>query len=282
MRRWLVPFALAVARHSPIERGRWRILNALDDHFSQHPTSRRLRVQGGVTMDLDTSDFVQRGLYVTRDFEPAVRACILEHLQPGDCFVDVGANVGFYSLVASRRVGPRGTVVSFEPNPTTCAALRRNIALNRSTNVSAFDIALSDRCGQAEFFADSNGNSGASSLMRRGSHATPGTVITETWDVFAARRPQPFPRLVKIDVEGGEVEVLRGMCGLLAGPRRPSVILEVSEWSLRQAGSSREELFEIMDGHGYAARLISPVRSSWRRKCGFTFQYDALFTPMDQ
>ncbi|WP_198371315.1 FkbM family methyltransferase [Roseomonas rosulenta] len=279
--RWLVPLALAVVRHSPLEKGKWRILNALDAQFATHPVTRRLRVMGGVEMDLDTSDFVQRGLYLTRDFEPALRACILSHLQPGDCFVDVGANVGFYSLIASRRVGPTGMAVAFEPNPATYAALKGNIALNRLTNVTAVDIALSDGGGQAMFFADADGNSGASSLLRRGSSAAVRTVSTETWDAFAARSSLPFPSLVKIDVEGAEVKVLRGMSSLLTAPRRPRVILEVSEWSLQVAGSSREELFGIMSDHGYSARIISPIRSSWRSQCGFTFQYDVLFTPTE-
>jgi FkbM family methyltransferase len=275
----IAPLALAAARHSPVEKGRWRLLKALDAHLAANPVRRRLRVQGDVEMELDTSDFLQRGLYLTRDFEPALRLCILRTLKPGDCFVDVGANVGFYSLVAARRVGPGGRVIAFEPNPATCARLRANIDLNGFANVSVVETALSDRSGQAGFFADTHGNSGASSLLGRGLETIESTVLTETWDGFEERTAPPPPTLVKIDVEGAEVQVLRGMSGLLAAARRPRFILEVSEWSLKAAGSSPEELFDIMSGHGYSGRIVSPIRHSWRSDIGFAFQYDALFLP---
>lgn len=275
----LAPAALALLRHYPLPRGRWRLLSALDAHYEAIPVTRRARVAGGTRMLLDTSDFLQRSLFLAGDFEPEVSACIQANLRPGDCFADLGANVGFYTLMAARRVGPEGRVFAFEPNPGTYAALCANVALNQFRQVTPVQLALSDACGTAALYADAAGNSGASSLLPREASGAPTTVRTMTWDEYAAQHAVPTPSLVKMDVEGFELHALRGMKGLLTAPNAPRFLIKVSEGSLRDAGGSRAELETLMAEHGYVAQVISAVRQSNQPHHGGCVQYDALFVP---
>ena len=230
-------------------------------------------------MSLDTTDFLQRTLYAAGDFEPHIRQIIQKRLKPGDTFVDIGANVGFYALVASKSVDKTGKVFAFEPAPATMTALRTNIGLNRSTNIQAIELALSDRTGDTTLFLDAAHNSGATS-MRQSQNASQGvTVMLDSYDNYALAHSLPPPALVKIDVEGAECLVLKGMCELLAQPNKPPMIIEVSELSLTQMGGSKEELFAIMSKAGYRASLLCKPRQSIYSGANIYFQYDVLFEP---
>jgi FkbM family methyltransferase len=229
-------------------------------------------------MSLDTSDFLQRTLFAAGDFESDIRQAIQRRLKPGDTFIDVGANVGFYALCASKIVGATGKVFAFEPAPETMSALRTNIALN-AANIEAVEIALSDRMGQSKLFVDAAHNSGATSMRASPNASQEITVILDTYDNYAKRNGIPAPALVKIDVEGAECLVLKGMANLLSRPDRPAMIIEVSENSLTQFGSSKEELFALMATHGYRATLLTRPRQSIYSQTNIFFQYDVLFEP---
>jgi len=274
-----VAIAGEYVRHSPIETAKWRVADFLRKQLASNPVRKITKVAGGLLMDLDTSDFLQRELYVFRDFEPSIRREIIKRLKPGDTFLDIGANVGFYSICASKVVRDTGTVYAFEPAPKTRKKLDRNLELNGIRNVVSVPIALFDRTGTQKFFLDANRNSGASSLRQSANSGEVIEVELNTYDNFAAEHGLSIPALVKIDVEGAEANVLRGMESMLSQPDRPPVILEVSEWSLTQMGSSKGELFDFMIGYGYKAHLLSQPGVSIYSQDNIYFQYDVLFTP---
>ena len=264
-------------RHSPIEIAKWRISDFLRKKLAANPVHSIIRVAGGVLMELDTSDFLQRELYVFRDFEPAITHEIKKRLKPGDIFVDIGANVGFYSLIAAQAACK---VYAFEPAPKTRSILERNLRLNGAKNVTAIEVALSDAAGEGELFLDAKNNSGAASLRRSPNSGNSVSITLDTYDHYSAVNALPNPALIKIDVEGAEVKVLKGMAELLSRPRRPPVILEVSEWSLEAMGSSKDELFKLMTSYGYKARLLSRPSVSIFSGRNIYFQYDVLFEPV--
>lgn len=275
------PLSISIARafiRSPFEMGRWRVEQFIASWAKSHPARNTVTVADGLRMSLDTSDFLQRTLFAAGDFEPHIRQIIQKRLKPGDTFIDIGANVGFYTLIASKAVGNAGKVFAFEPAPETMAALRTNIGLNGGENVQPVQIALSDRAGDAQLFVDAANNSGATSLRSSPNASRPTTVILETYDTYAATHAIPNPALIKIDVEGAETAVLKGMTSLLR--HRPPMIIEVSELSLTQMGSSKEELFGIMEGAGYRASLLSQPRQSIYSGANIFFQYDVLFDPI--
>lgn len=244
--------------------GRWRV-DQVTDRFA--PREGRARVSAdGLVFDLDRADFLQRQIYVTGEYEPHLCARLRQHLKPGAVFYDIGANVGYLSLLAWK-LGAR--VHAFEPNPNVRSQLERNIALN-GADVRVFDVGLSDCEGSLPLYLDQNGNSGASSLAAgRSDRSVDIRLVTlDSLDL-------PPPDVIKIDIEGAEVRALRGARRALA--HRPVILCEVSEWSLRQLGNSTDELFDLLSG--YRAEVISPVRRSIADERRVYFQYDVLFVP---
>lgn len=134
-------------------------------------------------------------------------------LRPGQVFYDVGANVGFYTLLGARRVGPAGRVVAFEPVPSNVAALRRHVALNDITNVTVVQAAVGAEPGLARFAM------GASNSMGR--LAGDGEVVVDVVaiDALVASGAVPPPQVIKIDVEGFAGDVLAGAARVLEAER---------------------------------------------------------------
>jgi FkbM family methyltransferase len=149
-------------------------------------------------------------------------------VRPGDVVYDLGANVGYYSLAAARRVGPHGRVIAFEPLPDVADVLERHLAVNGIRNVTVERCAVSDEDGEAWF------DPGVGSAYGRLSETGRIRVPTVSLDRFCAVRGLPLPNVVKIDVEGAELQALRGAVGILRRAR-PRVML-----SLHTAEMQRE------------------------------------------
>lgn len=160
-------------------------------------------------------------------YESETSRFFLTTVEPGQCFVDVGANNGYYTLLAASRVGPEGSVMSFEPNPEAFQRLTRNVELNRLKNVRTFQVALSDGTREGQLFCPAEGD-GLSSL----------TPLPDSRPIAIHELPfdsLPCPRrvdVVKIDVEGAELDVLKGMERTVAANPRIKV---VAEWNSRYA-----------------------------------------------
>lgn len=155
--------------------------------------------------------------------EQPLQQALVEMLRPGDVFYDVGANVGFFTLLAARLVGPRGAVLAFEPNPRNAEVLRSNVALNGLANVKVFEQAVAETSGRRRFaIAEST----ASHLA---DHATDekttvvDIVSLNDLDAVSGHRP---PTVIKFDIEGAEVDALHGAAHVIAR-HRPAIICEV-------------------------------------------------------
>jgi FkbM family methyltransferase len=159
-------------------------------------------------------------------YERAVVEELSARLAPGNTFWDVGSHIGYIAAIASRLVGPTGSVVAFEPNPENVRRLRRTIELNHLHNVIVREVALSHQVGRSLFHVGDAPSMG--SLQPNPTSKSSIPVWTETVDEELGR--SPFPNLVKIDVEGSECAVLAGAVRLLQ--RRPPLIVEV--WSSEQ------------------------------------------------
>ena len=134
--------------------------------------------------------------------------CFREYLRPGSVVYDVGANVGIYTVLACRMVGVEGRVFSFEPSPDNVQRLAENIRVNKFNNVEIVPSAVSVTDGFATF------DSEADPCVRKISESGALRVETVSLDSFVASG-KPFPNLMKIDVEGAELDVLRGAQKLL-------------------------------------------------------------------
>jgi FkbM family methyltransferase len=174
--------------------------------------------------------------------EPVLQEALVQHLRPGSVLYDLGANVGFFTLLAARLVGPTGQVVAFEPDPRNARALRGNVALNGLGNVVVVEQGVSDRVDTAAF---SIGTSTTSHLARDGDVNRVDVPITSL-DAFLAG-DQRAPTLVKLDIEGEEVRALTGAERLLR-EHRPTVICEVH--------GTESEVRALLSGAGYAIRRL--------------------------
>lgn len=129
---------------------------------------------------------------------------LAEALGPGKVFYDLGANVGYYTLLASRIVGAEGKVVSVEPLPRNVAFLRRHVDLNGCGNVQIIELAVSDRVGTAHFSGGAHPS--MAQLLRHGAL----TVQTGMIDSLVREMQVPPPDVIKMDIEGAEARAIKG------------------------------------------------------------------------
>lgn len=171
-------------------------------------------------------------------YEYAKRRTVERLIRSNAVVYDVGANVGFYTLLSSVLVRPSGQVVSFEPLPRNVAYLRRHVEMNRLHNVTVMPIALGERSGVARFREAADASMG--SLCEDGSLA----VQVESMDDLVARALIPEADVIKMDIEGGELAALRGAQALLAR-RRPVIVLAT------HGAEIHDQCCRLLTGLGY-------------------------------
>jgi FkbM family methyltransferase len=179
-------------------------------------------------------------------YEPEKRALIRQILKPGMTFLDVGANKGDFSLLAASLVGPEGRVIAIEPEARNCADLARNVALNHLANVSMHQLALSDIDGRAALYLGQK--SGWHTLKAAQRRRDVGTVEVETerLDSLLEKLAIKHVDVAKIDVEGGEVEVIKGAQESIASS--PEIVLLIDLHP--QIGADIDALEQMLMQHG--------------------------------
>jgi FkbM family methyltransferase len=198
-------------------------------------------------------------LYRYRSYNDPDLELIRVRLSAGDVFVDGGANIGLFSLIAAHCVGVDGHVYALEPAPRTRMSLCRNIGASGFTQVTVLPYALSDRWGSSQFSVMPHGG-GTSSLSDEGAKQTEDrcagaqivTVLTGRLDDIVPQVLWDRLTLIKLDVEGAEVSSLRGAQALLRFAR-PALLVEVVDEHLRTQGSSERELQDLLTDLGYRA-----------------------------
>jgi FkbM family methyltransferase len=224
-------------------------------------------VGGLPAMELDRSSPIQRRMfyfpraYWNRLLSLPFGRFLQRTLQPGGTFLDVGANVGFYTLWAAARVGAGGRVFAFEPEPRTFASLERSIGRNGFTWATPLAMALSDRQGELPFYFVSDGS--AHSLVpeipsRARRYAGQVSVRVTTLDELVRARTVDVERidLIKIDVEGEEAHTVAGMRETLERSRCPNVWIEVrGPRGSTRAPNTYPAVWRELDARGYAAHF---------------------------
>lgn len=192
--------------------------------------------------------------------EAMALAVVLSCLREGDVSLDVGAHAGVYSALMASRCGQSGRVIAFEPDPTAATMFNETFALNPHLMKPQLEnLACSDQTGTAQFFV-SHGDSRSSLAHGRPDFAEMIAVPTITLDEFSEREAVK-PRLVKIDVEGAEVSVLRGAQRLLEGDA--VVICELHPFAWARFGTSLDELITLAERANRTIRYLSettPIR----------------------
>jgi FkbM family methyltransferase len=205
----------------------------------------------GYKVFLDLRAFAERWSY----FSGAYLQEELEYLFPlilrrGDQYLDIGANIGMTSLMASSLIGHEGTGLAFEPNPEVFARLKRHLELNRTSHIEPIPFAVSNREAEMSLVVPTHSSGlGTLAVDHEGSERS-FKVRTVTGRTYVDRLNPAKPTIIKIDAEGYEVKALSGIEDFLDRPE-VAIIAEVNPPLLRQAGDSAEALFKLLTRHGF-------------------------------
>lgn len=191
------------------------------------------------------------GKVETRDWEREVMEFLARNVQTGDVAYDIGSNIGLYTVFLSRAVGNHGQVIAYEPARQSYESLRDNLTLNAVTNVRAFQVALGDHSGKEKLYF-SDADLLFSSLTRpRSPKMTHQIVQVVEGDKFREAENLPIPRVVKIDVEGYEYAVIRGLRRTLSNPACQLVACEVHP-TLLPDGVKPEQVHDLLKSLGFS------------------------------
>jgi FkbM family methyltransferase len=248
--RWYV-------RYMPTNLGKPAAAEKLVAHFRASPETKLARTWSGRKFYASTDDLLQGYLYLFGIWEPNLTHWLCRTIRPGDTFVDVGANVGYYSALASHLVGEDGHVVAVEPAPDFAEAIRTNLELNGCRNVRLVNAAASDGPRELDFYQPNRFNRGNTTSVLaevnpqlRPLFSAKSNALTELLTADELRQA----RLVKIDVEGAEYDVVQGLLSALPS-MHPDVelVLEINPELLAGQGHTAAELVDLLNTHGFHA-----------------------------
>lgn len=283
------PFRLMLDRFAhwyfacfPLDRGKWHVWEWMSPFLKPGTSKVEMTIHNGIRMKLNLADHIDHVIYYWNSWEPYETWAVQVLLRPGDTFVDVGANIGYFTLVASRLVGRQGRVFSFEPVPRIAKRLAENVDLNHADNVVIHEYAVSDVTERVKI-GEPVGTGPGMSTMRTNE------AMRETWEVPAVRLDDVLPRdrrirLIKIDVEGAELRVLKGFARYLQSGHAPYILCEVKDSFLKELGSSTDELNAWMLQLGYRAysckhRRFAPIGVAAMKNPSHASHVNVLFSP---
>lgn len=209
----------------------------------------------GYTLYLDRLDSL--GLSLLGRFEPFETQVIRELLSPGDVAVDVGANIGYYTLLMAQCVGSEGEVHAFEPAPENFALLERNVQENSAVQVTLEEAAVGDCTGRIVFFES------RTDLSDHRTYETTETRIKYevpcfSLDGYCAGKPGLAERidLIKMDIQGAEFHALQGMMELLRTNRKLKLVTEFWPHGFESCQLAPEDFLSQLEEHGFRLREI--------------------------
>jgi len=238
---------------NPTSFGR-HLISALAYRLGALPKDGVYKVKNNVALYLEMKDYIDRSIYFD-SFEFTIRKIIFNNISVGGTFLDIGANIGYFSLLASKLVGNKGRIIAFEPNPVTMKRLKQNIDLNCTKNIELIEVALSNQDGEVHLFCPQDETHGFTSMRNQGwqkvdSYKVQTKLLDDVLPIDISRID-----LIKIDVEGAELLVFEGAKNTII-KFRPKIILELNEKAAENFG------YDILD----VVKLILSYNPNYRLK----------------
>jgi FkbM family methyltransferase len=258
IRETAFPFIRGYVRYSPWSWGKVTIFRKIvEPYLFLRPREFTARTVDGMKVAGNNRDLIQSWIYLFGITEPNLVHWLRRSLRRGDTFIDVGAHVGFHTLLASQLVGSSGAVVAIEASPSTYAALQRNLALNRVANVRAINMAASDHRGSLKFYRGPSDNLGSSTiyqeLAKQGSQFE-AEVETAPLGQILSSSELKHARVIKIDVEGAEEAVVRGLAPALHMCREDlEIVVEIIPKFLSVLNKMAEDVISVFTDSGFNA-----------------------------
>ena len=248
--------AATVIRHLPA--GRYRLM----DFISRRPPGPFLtclpKEFGAYSFRCDLRDSISREACFVGHYEAQETTLMCHFLKPGMCFVDVGANWGYHTLLAAYLVGKRGKVISLEPDPRLFSTLEANVKRNGLSQVMSLQLAASNETGILRLvgYDEKEGNFGLSHMASDNSAKNSFEVKAQTLDVLFDEVTLDKIDLLKMDIEGAEGFALQGASKALSNHYIDRLLLELHPQLLDQHGHSAEEIIACLFELGYSAWKI--------------------------
>ena len=210
-------------------------------------------------MRLDLGEAIQRGMFLGT-YEPEQTEWFRQCLKPGDTMIDVGASFGYYTTLGSMLVGPSGKVFAFEPSPMPAKVIEETITASDIRNVRLIRAAVGRENGQVPLFLPTTRYLHSPSIIESDRSFQPLSVPMIALDLFEGLRGVNKVKLVKIDVEGYEPNVLDGMEQLAKSGRIENIICEFNSGWLRRNSTTPEQLLERFLSLGYHVHMHTVLR----------------------
>lgn len=188
------------------------------------------------------------------NFEPLSTKVVGQHLQVGDTFLDIGANFGYFSLLAAHRAGPTGRAIAVEASPDVLPHLKRNLACFKNTEV--IHSAVGKVKGTTEFFlTEDYVNSGVSQSPFQ-NQARKISVALDTIDNLLNAQGKTSVQFIKCDVQGDEMAVIEGACKTIAHSERLNLIIEWAPAWMKKAGYEPTEFPRFLQSMGFTSLVV--------------------------
>ena len=235
--------------------------------------SSHVNVQGH-EMYLDSSDSLR--LSTNGVFEPYTTEVIKQNISNGDLVMDIGANIGYFTLIMAKGIKENGKVFSFEPEPKNFELLKKNVEINNYSNVILEKKAIGNKTGIAKLYlADRKNNifhSGMHRIFRSdlvSQISNPVSInIIKLDDYLQDLKFIKKIRLIKIDVEGAEFDVLKGMSKILDENKGIKIVMEFSSENLEDYGSNPSDVMDFLINKGFKLSIINEVEKRMEEVTG--------------
>ena len=223
-------------------------------------------VNEDIAIYASADNYIEWTIISSGAYEDEISKLIRISLKPGGVALDIGGNIGLQSLRMSRIVGAEGTIFAFEPLIHLQKKFKDNMALNIADNITLFPFALADFEGETKFAVnEALWNQGTFSLDDKGDGTTAQKIIIKIADEMPEIRDLISLSLIKIDVEGFELPVLKGLSKTLA-KHKPRIIFEYEENYWQKKGHHMEECFAFLIALDYKLYQITPVGCEYLEK----------------
>ena len=229
---------------------RWLSKRRVEPIVSSRPPLRQLMTVHSLRMRLDPSEAIQSAM-AAGAYEPEQTAWARECLLPGDRFVDVGASFGWYTALASTIVGPKGSVFAFEPSPLASSVIDNTIAENQLKNVMLVRAAVGTTSGHEHIYMPVNDAVHSPSAFPSDASFVPLQVPLISLDRYEPLSDGRMIKLIKIDVEGYEPNVIRGMRELARKGVVKNIFLEFNSGWLKRNATTPDELLRLVTSYGF-------------------------------
>lgn len=244
----------SILAHSWFGKIMYQIISGPKTQFKIFPTNE------GIKVKLNTQEALTLGIVYLGTINKYETKILKTIIKPGDVVIDIGAYVdGWYTLLAAKLAGNKGHVFAFEPHPIYFQRLKENVQLNQFTNVTLERLGIFNKNGSSTFYEAQFGSSIIKSQVVAMTKIKPKeiTIQTTTLDAYIKSKNIRHVSLIKIDVEGAEMSVIKGGNRLLQSKNAPDLVVEVFDIQLRRGGSSEAKLLSYLKRLGYIPYMFT-------------------------